>query len=122
MKVLNEITNKNFKFVAARAYNNPECSSIEEFNEDLYRFKYVKRLFSRYELEDDLQERLILNHLIVIYNVFGIEAANSLMWFKVSPEHYSMLKTFLVFLSFLKEDSFIEIPLDPNIVERLRGI
>lgn len=122
MKVLNEITNKNFKFVAARSYNNPECSSIEEFNEDLSRFKYVKRLFSRYELEDDLQERLILNHLIVIYNVFGIEAANRLMWFKVSPEHYSMLKTFLVFLSFIKEDSFIEIPLDPNIVERLRGI
>tara|TARA_B110000495_G_C23006121_1_gene594409 strand:+ start:659 stop:1027 length:369 start_codon:yes stop_codon:yes gene_type:complete len=122
MKVLNEITNKNFKFVAARSYNNPECSSIEEFNEDLCRFKYVKRLFSRYELEDDLQERLILNHLIVIYNVFGIEAANRLMWFKVSPEHYSILKTFLVFLSFLKEEAYIDIPLDPNIVERLRDI
>ena len=122
MKVLNEITNKNFKFVAARSYNNPECSSIEEFNEDLSRFKYVKRLFSRYELEDDLQERLILNHLIVIYNVFGIEAANKMIWFKIENEHYHYIKPFLVFLHYLPMYEKVEIGMDNGIVSVLRNL
>ena len=76
MKVFEELTNKNFELFAAHHYNNPECMDVDEFKEDLSRFKYLKRLLRRYEVDHDPQYRLILNHLIVIYNVFGIEAAN----------------------------------------------
>ena len=70
------LTHKNFKLYAAKMYNNPECLDVNEFQQDVTRFKYLKRLLKRYELTGDLQERLILNHLIVLYNVFGIEACN----------------------------------------------
>ena len=122
MKTITNLDADNFKFYATQNYRNPQCSDVEEFNDDLNRFKYVKRLFSRYELHDDLQERLILNHIIVLYNVFGIKSANKLMWFKVEPQHYPMLKTFLVFLNYLDEGDHVEIPLDPTIVDRLRNI
>jgi hypothetical protein len=104
-------------------YDNPECTDIEEFKEDLARFKYLKRLFRRYEVHNDLQERLILNHLIVIYNVFGIEAANRMMWFKIDKEHYSYLKPFLVFLNYLDyQKEKVEVPLDLNIIKVLRKL
>ena len=70
MKVFDKLNRKNFKLYAAQHYNNPECLDVNEFREDLSRFKYVKRLLSRYEAHSDLQERLILNHLIVIYNCY----------------------------------------------------
>ena len=70
MKIFEELDNNNFLLFAANHYNNPGCTDILEFKEDLNRFKYIKRLFNRYEQSGDLQERLILNHLIVIYNVF----------------------------------------------------
>ena len=122
MKTIINLDADNFKFYAMQNYRNPQCSDVEEFNDDMSRFKYVKRLFSRYELHDDLQERLILNHIIVIYNVFGIESANRLMWFKIKQDHQPILKTFLVFLNFLAEDEYVEIPLDQTIVDRLRNI
>lgn len=103
-------------------YNNPECIDIEEFKEDLARFKYLKRLLRRYEVSDELQERLILNHLIVLYNVFGIEAANKMIWYKIEPEHWTYIKPFLVFLNYLPEDEQVGVPLDPYIVEVLRKI
>tara|TARA_X000000368_G_scaffold330121_1_gene267193 strand:+ start:272 stop:637 length:366 start_codon:yes stop_codon:yes gene_type:complete len=117
-----ELTNKNFELFAAKHYNNPECMDVEEFKEDLSRFKYLKRLLKRYETDDDLQERLILNHLIVIYNCFGIEAANHMVWFKINNEHYHYIKPFLVFLHYLPEEEKVEIGMDPEIVERLRGL
>ncbi len=122
MKVFEELTNKNFELYAAHHYNNPECMDVEEFKEDLSRFKYLKRLLKRYETDQDLQERLILNHLIVIYNVFGIKAANRMVWFKINNEHYHYIKPFLVFLHYLPEEEKVEIRMDPVIVERLRGL
>ena len=122
MKIFDKLTSRNFKLFASQHYNNPECCEVEEFEEDLTRFKYLKRLLRRYEQYEDLQERLILNHIIVLYNVFGIEAANRMMWFKVEPEHYSILKTFLIFLNYLPEDSHVEIPLDQEIINRLRNL
>lgn len=122
MKIFDKLTNKNFELFASQNYNNPECCEIEEFKDDLRRFKYLKRLLRRYEMTGDLQERLILNHIIVIYNVFGIKAANRMMWFKVEEEHYSALKTFLVFLHYLPEDYKVEIPLDEFVIQRLRNI
>jgi hypothetical protein len=122
MKLFDKLTSRNFELFASQHYNNPECCDVEEFKEDLTRFKYLKRLLRRYEQYDDLQERLILNHIIVLYNVFGIEAANRMMWFKVEPEHHSMLKTFLIFLNYLPEDAKVEIPLDQVIIDKLRKL
>lgn len=122
MKIFDELTNKNFKLFASHYYNNPECTDVQEFEEDLSRFKYLKRLLKRYEVDEDLQERLILNHLIVIYNVFGIEAANKMIWFKIDPNHWHYIKPFLVFLHYLPENEKVEVAMDPTIVERLRKI
>ena len=116
MKVFDKLTNRNFELFASQNYNNPECESVDEFKEDLSRFKYLKRLLRRYETSEDLQERLILNHLIVIYNVFGIEAANRMVWFKVNEEHWHFIKPFLVFLNYLPEDEKVEVSMDPYIV------
>ena len=122
MKLFDTLTSRNFELFASQHYNNPVCCDIEEFREDLTRFKYLKRLLRRYEQYGDLQERLILNHIIVLYNVFGIDAANRMMWFKVEPEHYSAIKTFLIFLNYLHEDSKVEIPLDQNVINKLRKL
>jgi hypothetical protein len=122
MKIFDTLTRKNFELYAAQNYNNPECIDVEEFKEDLARFKYLKRLLRRYEITEDLQVRLILNHIIVIYNVFGIESANKMIWYKIEPEHWTYIKPFLVFLNYLPVDEKVDIPLDPLIVDILRKI
>jgi len=122
MKIFDTLTRRNFELFAAQNYNNPECLDVEEFKEDLARFKYLKRLLRRYELTEDLQVRLILNHIIVIYNVFGIESANRMVWYKIEPEHWTYIKPFLVFLNYLPIDEKVEIPLDPLIVDTLRKL
>ena len=76
LKVFDQLTEKNFEAYAVRHYNNPQCLSIDEFYEDLARFKYVKRLLRKYLETGDIKERLVLNHLIAIYNVFSIQAAD----------------------------------------------
>jgi hypothetical protein len=122
MKIFDTLTRRNFELFAAQNYNNPECLDVEEFKEDLARFKYLKRLLRRYEITEDLQVRLILNHIIVIYNVFGIESANKMIWYKIEPEHWTYIKPFLVFLNYLPVDEKVDIPLDPLIVDILRKI
>ena len=99
MKLFDKLTSRNFKLFAANHYNNPECISVEEFIEDVSRFKYLKRLLKRYEQSGDLQERLILNHLIVIYNVFGVDATN--MLFLKLHEFHSYLKPFVEYLNYM---------------------
>lgn len=122
MKVFDKLNRKNFKLYASQHYNNPECLDINEFREDVNRFKYVKRLLSRYEAHNDLQERLILNHLIVIYNVFGIKAANRMLWYKIDENHWHYIKPFLVFLHYLPENEKVDVPMDPYIVGVLRNL
>lgn len=122
MHLFDELNDENFLLFASRNYNNPQCTSIEEFNEDLLRFKYLKRLFKRYLKNGDLQERLILNHIIVLYNIFGISAANKMMFYKMEDEYWPIIKTFLVFLNFLKESELVEVPLDSHIVNVLRNL
>ena len=95
---------------------------VEEFNQDVNRFKYIKRLLKRYELTGDLQERLILNHLIVLFNVFGIDAGNRMIWYKVNEEHWHYIKPFLVYLHYLPENEKIDVGMDPYIVEILREL
>lgn len=122
MQLFDELNEENFVLFASRHYNNPQCTSIEEFNDDLLRFKYLKRLFKRYIKDGDLQERLILNHLVVLYNVFGISAANKMMFHKMEDEYWPLLKTFLVYLNYIKESELVEVPLNDKIVKILREL
>lgn len=122
MEHFEKLNSKNFALFAAKHYANPQCMTTEEFEEDLQKFKYIKRLFNRYETSGELSERLILNHLIVIYNVFGIKAANKMMFYKIDKKNWPLLKTFLVYLNYLPEDQYVEVPLDVKAVEVLRKI
>mgnify|MGYP006271720979 FL=1 len=122
MNSFEKLTSKNFALFAAKNYNNPQCMTTEEFQEDLQKFKYIKRLFNRYETTGELGERLILNHLIVIYNVFGINAANHMMFYKIDNKNWPLLKTFLVYLNYLPEDQYVEVPLDQKVIDVLRKI
>ncbi len=117
-----ELTEKNLLLYAAKHYSNPTFSDIEDFHEDLKRFKYIKRLLNRYLETDDLSERLILNHLIVIFNMFGIEAALNILDLKLEEKHWPVVKPFLIFLKYIKNDQYTGITMDPSVVEALRKI
>jgi hypothetical protein len=121
------LTEDNFLTHAMHHYDNSQCYSLEEFNDDLKRFLYLKKLFSRYHNECDLKENLILNHLIVIYNIFGIESTN-MLFFKIDKEYWETLTTFLVFLERMPDElpqygiKLSEIKLDEYIIQTLRKI
>ena len=117
-----ELTEKNLLLYAAKHYSNPTFSDIEDFHEDLKRFKYIKRLLNRYLETDDLSERLILNHLIVIFNMFGIEAALNILDLKLEEKHWPVVKPFLIFLKYIKNNEYTGITMDPTVVETLRKI
>ena len=122
MKLFEKLNEDNFLIFASHHYQNKQCITVDEFYDDLNRFKYLKRLLKRYRSHGDLQERLIINHLVVIYNVFGIYAANQMVFYKIEEEHWSVLKTFLVYLDYLPEEEKVEIPLDTTVIEKLRKI
>lgn len=123
MRILEEKLNeKNLALYAAKHYYNPRFSDIEDFHEDLKRFKYVKRLVNRYLDDKALAERLILNHLIVIFNVFGIEPALRMLEVKLEPRHWPVVKPFLIFLNYIRNDQYTGISMDKKVVEALRKI
>jgi hypothetical protein len=100
--VFDELNNDNVTIYAVKAYDRPNCI-MSEFKDDMKRFNYLKRLFKRYRKFDELRERLVLNHLVVLCNVFGPEAATRLLFYKMSKDDYSSLKTYLVFLSVMPD-------------------
>lgn len=107
---------------AAKHYYNPKYIDAEEFQEDLKRFKYIKRLLNRYQDSGVLAERLILNHLIIIFNVFGIEPALNILELKMEPKYWPQLKPFLIFLRYIRNDQYTNISMDRKVVEALREI
>lgn len=123
-----QLDEANFILFAAKHYDNPQCHDTVEFFDDLKRFKYLKRLFGKYEESGELRERLILNHLIILYNVFG-DQATRMLFFKLEGYH-SYLKPFVVMLGFMPDKIQIttepiyssSIPMDPVIVDVLRKI
>jgi hypothetical protein len=130
--MIEKVDETNFLLFAAKHYDNPSCFDTLEFYEDLNRFKYLKRLFSRYDETNELKERLILNHIIIIYNLFGVEAATKMLFFKLKGYHH-YLKPVLVFLNYCPDRVFgvgienktiitSDILMDPVIVKALRGI
>ena len=122
MLIFKELTEKNLLLYAAKHYSNPKFSDIDDFNEDLKRFKYIKRLLNRYIESDELSERLILNHLIVIFNMFGIEAGCKILELKLDPMHWPAIKPFLLFLKVIKNTQYAQYRMDVGIVEALRKI
>ena len=95
------LTESTFLLYAMKHYDNPQCTDMSEFEEDMKRFQYLRKLFSRYKQDNDLKERLILNHLIVIYNVFGVDATN--MLFLKLHEFHSYLKPFVEYLNYMPQ-------------------
>lgn len=129
--MIETLDDSNFVLYAAKHYDNPQCYDVEEFHDDLKRFKYLKRLLGKYEDTGELRENLILNHIIVLYNVFG-DAATRMLFFKLVG-YYSYLKPFLVLLDRMPDvlvgigfsTSVIkgnDIVMDTNIVQKLRKI
>ena len=117
-----ELNDKNLFLYAANHYRTNKLVDADEFQEDLKRFKYIKRLLNRYLETDELPERLILNHLIVVFNVFGIEATLNILEFKLDDNHWPVIKPFLIFLNYIKNDQYTGITMDPNVVNVLRKI
>ena len=111
-------------------YDNPQCVEVEEFNDDLRKIKYIKRLFNQYHIEGTLKERLILNHLIVFYNVFPVKVATRILFLKLEEHFWPILKTFLVYLHYMPEEKIesingkeiivSDVPMDQLVIDRLR--
>ena len=129
--IFDDLNDDNFLMYAMREYNNMQCTDVEEFYYDLKKIKYIKRLFNVYKNNGQLKERLILNHFIIFYNVFTVQAGTRILFYKIEKDFWPMLKTFLVFLDRMpdKIESIrgevilaSNIQLDDGIISRLRSI
>lgn len=120
------LSEDNFLLYAIKIYDNPNCKGINEFYEDLNRIKYIKRLFNKYETKSILKERLLLNHIMIINNVFGVEGCSRILFYKIEKKYHSYLKTFLDFLKILPkkipEAKLEQIPIDHRIIKILKAI
>ena len=127
--IFEHLTDENFLIYCAKHYDNPQCHSTEEFLEDIKRIKYIKKLITRYVESGDLKERLILNHIIILYNVFGAEHLSRILYLKMKQQ-FKYIKPFLVLLNIMperllniKEEKIIDtdmIPMEESIIKKLR--
>jgi len=107
MELLNE---QNFNYFAKLKYNNPVCESVEEFNDDIKRIKYIRRLFQKFDEEKVLKHHLICNHILILINLFGEESALRMIFFRLEKKYHGFLKAFINYLNF-KIESIPEIDL-----------
>ena len=117
-----KLTTDNINMFAMKHYDNPTCIDEKEFLDDMKRFKYLKRLFRKFDTTKELKSRLIINHIIVLANVFGIDAATTLLFFKIDRQHWSLLKTFLVFLHYMPENDMTDVRLNQSVMAELGKI
>ena len=115
------ITSENVMMFAIKHYDNPQCEGEKEFHDDMKRFKYVKRLLRKYKDSGILKERLLLNHVIILNNLFGPEACVTLFLFKIQREHWGTLKSFLLFLNMIREDELSDIEENEEVLNILRS-
>jgi hypothetical protein len=124
------LNDDNYMLFAAKYYENAHCTDLLEFHDDLKRIRYIKRLFKKYEQSGDLKDRLIFNHLIVLYNVFDHRAMTRMLCYKLDDQ-LQYLKPFLIFLNYWRTDlgeldgkKIIDsdIPVDMGITQRLREL
>lgn len=122
-----KLNEDNFLLYAMHHYDNPQCHSIQEFEEDMRKFLYLKKLLSRYKNNGELRERLILNHIIVLYNIFG-NAATRMLFYKIDTDCWDVLITFLLYLNRMPETiqeyniRLSDIKLDEQVISVLRKI
>ena len=119
-----ELNEDNYILFAIKHCDNPQAVTQEDFFEDLSRFKYIKKLLRKYVRTGDLKTNLLINHFIIVFNIFN-DAALPLLFFKIERELWSSMKTFLVFLNRVPEypKSFVnEIPIDYECLEILQSI
>jgi hypothetical protein len=128
--MFDDLNEENFLIYAMKCYTTPNCI-MSEFEGDIKRTKYLKRLFRRYKVTKSLKERLILNHIILLNNVFGPEATSRILFYRIDERDYDILKTFLCYLKIMpemiygingKNISSYDIPMDPNVAEILLNI
>ena len=100
--IFNELTEENFLLFAIKNYENPQAVTKEDFDKDLNHFKYIKRLLKRYKNTGQLKTHLLLNHFIILYNIFG-EATTPMLFFKIEKDLWSTMKTFVIFLGKLPD-------------------
>ena len=117
-----KITKKNWLFYAIKNYNVPNLDSEQEFYEDVKRFKYLNRLFRKYKTSGELKTRLVLNHIIILTNVFGNEAAATLLLFKIEREYWPILKTFLQYLNIMLPEELPNIKVNKTLLSNLEEL
>jgi hypothetical protein len=119
-----ELNEDNYLLFAIKYYENPHAVTQDDFFEDLKRFKWIKRLLKRYQNEGELKTHLLINHFIVIYNVFG-DAATALLFFKIDKEYWNILKTFVIYLDRLPDyphTSIHDIEIDDECLKQLQSM
>ena len=119
--LIDELNESNYILFAIKHYENPSWMTREDFDEDMKRFKYLKRLLKRYVRGVSLRTHLIINHLIILYNVFG-EAATPLLFFKMEREYWSLLKTLLLYLNKYPIGMMPSLEVDPDLEEELEKL
>ena len=117
-----KITNENVMMFAIKHYDNPQCEGEKEFYDDMKRFKYIKRLLRKHKDTGVLKERLLLNHIIVLNNLFGPEACVTLLLFKIQGEYWETLKSFLLFLNIIRDDELQNIKENKSVLELLEKL
>ena len=123
-----QLNEDNFLMYAIKNYYNPGSMGINDLEDDMKRFKYLKRLLSRYKMSGEINERLVLNHLVILYNVFG-DAATDMLFYKISEDYWSDLKTYLVYLQRMPLETVVspgiketDIPLNQELIKVLRKL
>jgi len=123
-----QLNEDNFLMYAIKNYYNPGSMGMSELEDDLKRFKYIKRLLNRYKTYGEINERLVLNHLVVLYNVFG-DATTDMFFYKIDNEYWSDLKTYLVYLHRMPLETVVspgiketDIPLNKELIAVLRKL
>ena len=117
-----KITSENVMMFAIKHYDNPQCESEKEFHDDMKRFKYIKRLLRKNKETGVLKERLLLNHIIILNNLFGPEACVTLLLFKIQKAYWETLKSFLLFLNMIREDELGDIKENKTVLDILRKL
>lgn len=107
----NDINKDNIDIFCMKYYDNPQCTSIKDYEDDMKTFKYIKRLLNQYEETKKLKEKLLLKHIIIVYNIFCAEAATRILFYKIDEKYYPVLKTFLIFLNYM-----------PKKIKGIRGV
>ena len=120
--LFDSLTKDNYLMFAIKHYDNPQAEGKKEFYDDMKRFKYLKRLFKKYSLSGDFKDRLILNHLIILANVFGVEESNALLFFKIEKNHWPILKSCLTYLDYLNETDVPQVKKNEKVYKHLKEL